>query len=112
MARPPRGHGRVTKVFIPKGSAYPQIEKTLIEKGVLRYPVAFRILVGGTMTGTKLQHGEYASPAPPSAFELWGKIVSGDVAKYQVPIPAGSTIYDIAPAPGRREAADPPALLS
>jgi UPF0755 protein len=112
MARPPRDHWRLTKVFIPKGSTSPQIEKTLIEKGVLRYPVAFRILVVGTMTGTKLQHGEYAFPAPPSAFELWGKIVSGDVAKYQVTIPAGSTIYDIAQTLGSLELANPPTFLS
>ncbi len=70
----------MTKVFIPKGSTFPEIEKILVEKGVLRYPLAFRILVVGSMSGTKLQHGEYAFPAPPSALELWEKLVSGDVA--------------------------------
>jgi UPF0755 protein len=95
-ARPPRAQWRPTKVVIPKGSTLPDIERMFTDKGLLRYPLVFRMLVIGTMTSKKLQHGEYAFPAPPSAFELWGKIVSGEVAKYQVTIPDGSTIYDIA----------------
>jgi len=106
-ARPPQEQWRVTKVYIPRGSTYPEIEKMLIEKGLLRYPVVFRTLVVGTMTGAKLQQGEYVFPAPPSAFELWGKIVNGDVAKYQVIIPDGSTIYDIAQTLGNLELANP-----
>jgi UPF0755 protein len=111
-ARPPRDQWRVTKVFIPKGSNFPEIEKILAEKGALRYPLAFRILVIGTMTGTKLQHGEYALPAPPSAIELWRKLVGGDVAKYQVTIPGGSTLFDIAETLGILELANPAAFLT
>jgi UPF0755 protein len=111
-ARPPRDQWHITKVFIPKGSTLPEIEKTLAGKGALRYPLAFRILAIGTMTGTKLQHGEYALPTPPSAFELWRKLVSGDVAKYQVTILDGSTIYDIAETLGNLELADPGNFLA
>jgi len=111
-ARPPLDQWRVTKVFIPKGSTYPEIEKILAEKGALRYPLAFRILVIGTMTGTKLQHGEYALPAPPSAIELWRKLVNGDVAKYQVTIPGGSTLSDIAETLGILELANPSEFLT
>lgn len=111
-ARPPRDQWRVTKVFIPKGSTFPEIEKRIAEKGALRYPLAFRILVIGTMTGTKLQHGEYAFPAPPSAIELWRKLISGDVAKYQVTIPGGSTLFDIAETLGTLELADPDVFLT
>ena len=111
-ARPPGTHWRVTKVFIPKGSTFPEIEKTLAGKGLLRYPLAFRVLVIGTMTGTRLQHGEYVFPAPPSALELWEKIVSGDVAKYQVTIPDGSTIHDIARTLENLELANPGAFLA
>ena len=110
-ARPPLDRWHVTKVFIPKGSTFPEIEKVLAEKGALRYPLAFRILVIGTMTGTKLQHGEYALPAPPSAIELWRKLVSGDVAKYQVTIPGGSTLADIAETLGTLELANPSEFL-
>ena len=111
-ARPHRDQWRTTKVFIPKGSTFPEIEKMLVEKGALRFPFAFRLLTIGTMTGTKLKHGEYALPAPPSAFELWRKLVSGDVAKYQVTIPDGSTLYDIAETLGNLELADPDEFLA
>jgi UPF0755 protein len=110
--RPPLAQWRPTKVIIPKGSTLPEIEKLFTDKGLLRYPLVFRILVIGTMTSTKLQHGEYAFPAPPSAFELWGKIVSGEVAKYQVTIPDGSTIYDIAQILGTLELANPEDFLA
>jgi UPF0755 protein len=102
----------MTKVYIPKGATYPEIEKMLIAKGLLRYPVVFRILVVGTMTGAKLQQGEYVFPAPPSAFELWGKIVNGDVAKYQVIIPDGSTLYDVAQTLGNLELTNPATFLA
>ena len=111
-ARLPRDDWHTTKVFIPKGSTFPEIEKTLAGKGALRYPLAFRILTIGTMTGTKLQHGEYALPTPPSAFELWRKLLSGDVAKYQVTILDGSTLYDIAQTLGNLELADPGDFLA
>ena len=111
-ARPSPEQWGVTKVYIPKGATYTEIEKMLIEKRLLRYPVAFRILVVGTMTGAKLQKGEYFFPARPSAFELWGKIVNGDVAKYQVIIPDGSTIYDIAQTRGNLELANPSTFLA
>jgi len=106
-ARPPRDQWHSMKVIIPKGSTLAEIENKLVAKGALRFPLAFRILTIGTITGKKLQHGEYALPAPPSALELWEKLVSGDVAKYQVTIPDGSTMYDIAATLGSLELADP-----
>ena len=110
-ARPPLEKWSMTKVFIPKGSTFPEIEKILTEKGVIRYPLAFRILVIGSMSATKLRHGEYAFPAPPSGLELLEKLVSGDVAKYQVTIPDGSTLFDIARILGNMELADPAEFL-
>ncbi len=110
-ARPPLDQWSMTKVYIPKGSTFPQIEKMLTEKGVLRYPFAFRILVVGSMASKKLQYGEYAFPAPPSALELRETLVSGDVAKYQVTIPDGSTLFDIAESLGNLELADPADFL-
>ena len=64
------------------------------------------------MTGTKLKQGEYALPVPPSALDLWEKLVSGNVAKYQVTIPDGSTLYDIAKTLGNLELADPGDFLA
>lgn len=101
----------MTKVFVPKGSTFPEIEKILTEKSVVRYPLAFRILVIGSMSATKLRHGEYAFPAPPSGLEVWEKLVDGDVAKYQVTIPDGSTLSDIARILGDLELVEPAKFL-
>lgn len=94
--RPSPADWRLKKVRIPPGSGYPEIVRLLTERGVLRFPAAFRVLVTVTRTGTNLHHGEYIFPAPPSALELWRKISSGDVAKYPVTIPEGANLYDIA----------------
>lgn len=112
LGRPSQENWHLKKVRIPKGSHYPEIVRLLTEGGVLRRPAAFRALVTLSMTGTKLQHGEYAFPAPPSVLDLWRKIATGDVAKYQVTIPDGSTLYDIGRTLGELELADPDAFVA
>jgi UPF0755 protein len=112
LGRPAREPWGLKKVHIPKGSNYPEIERILREAEVLRHPAAFRALVTVTLTGRKLQHGEYAFPAPPSALELWRKITAGDVAKYQVTVPDGSTLFDISRTLGELELADPDAFFA
>ncbi len=98
-------------VFVPKGSGYPEIVRILQDARVLRHPLMFRALVIVTATGRHLQSGEYAFPAPPSAFEVWRKLVRGDVARYNVTIPEGSNIHDIAQILGDSELADPEAFV-
>ncbi len=99
-------------VLIPKGSGYPEIVRILQDARVLRHPFAFRTLVLMTATGRHLQSGEYAFPAPPSAFEVWRKLVRGDVARYNVTIPEGSNLHDIASILGDSELADPGAFIA
>ncbi len=99
-------------VFVPKGSGYPEIVRILQDARLLRHPLVFRGLVLATATGRHLQSGEYAFPAPPSAFEVWRKLVRGDVARYNVTIPEGSNIYDIAGILGSSELADPGAFIA
>lgn len=85
-------------VVVPKGSSASQVARLMEEGGVLRHPFAFRLLVAATTTGRRLQYGEYTFPAPPSAIDVWRKVVSGDVTKFVVPVPEGSNIFDIAEA--------------
>lgn len=109
--RPSTENWQLKKVRIPPGSGYPEIVRILTESGVLRFPAAFRVLVTVTGTGTSLRHGEYIFPAPPSAFELWRKISSGDVAKYPVTIPEGANLYDIARILDQMELAVPASFI-
>ncbi len=110
-ARPSPANWQLKKVRIPPGSGYPEIVRILTEGGVLRFPAVFRVLVAATGTATALHHGEYVFPAPPSAFELWRKITSGDVARYQVTIPEGATLYEVARILGQLELIDPDSFL-
>lgn len=109
--RPSPASWKLKKVRIPPGSGYPEIVRILTGNGVLRFPAAFRVLVTVTFTGKMLKHGEYVFPAPPSAYELWNKIRSGDVAKYPVTVPEGANLHDIARILGEMELADPASFL-
>jgi UPF0755 protein len=68
----------------------------LREGGVLPHPLAFRALVLLTFSGRRLHYGEYAFTTPPSAFEAWRRLVRGDVIKYEVTVPPGANLYDVA----------------
>jgi UPF0755 protein len=54
------------------------------------------LLVFGTLTGKQLKFGEYLFPEPPSAVDVWRKLVGGEVTRYSVTIPEGSNLYEIA----------------
>ena len=83
-------------VLVPKGSRLPGVVGILREDGILPHPLAFRALVLLTNSGRQLHYGEYAFPTPPSAFEAWRRLTRGDVIKYEVTVPPGANLYDIA----------------
>ena len=64
--------------------------------GILPHPLAFRALVILTVSGRRLHYGEYAFPTPPSAFDAWRRLIRGDVIKYEVTVPPGANLYDVA----------------
>lgn len=92
----PSGSWEGKLVLVPKGSPLPEVVGILREGGILPYPLAFRALVLLTFSGRRLHYGEYAFPTPPSAFEAWRRLVRGDVIKYEVTVPPGANLYDVA----------------
>ncbi|HEX7519022.1 MAG TPA: endolytic transglycosylase MltG [Candidatus Deferrimicrobium sp.] len=92
----PTGNWEGKLVLVPKGSRLPEVVGILREGGILPHPLAFRALVLLTFSGRRLHYGEYAFPTPPSAFEAWRRLVRGDVIKYEVTVPPGANLYDIA----------------
>ena len=92
----PTGRWEGKLVLVPKGSPLPEVVGILREGGILPHPFAFRALVLLTFSGRQLHYGEYAFPTPPSAFEAWRKLVHGDVIKYEVTVPPGANLYDVA----------------
>jgi len=83
-------------VVVPKGSGLPEVIRIFRKERILPHPLAFRALVLLTLSGRRLHYGEYAFPSPPSAFEAWRRLVRGDVIKYEVTVPPGANLYDIA----------------
>ncbi|HLO10547.1 MAG TPA: endolytic transglycosylase MltG, partial [Desulfobacteria bacterium] len=92
----PRGRWEGKLVLIPKGSPLPEVVRILRENGITPHPQAFRALVLLTFSGRRLHYGEYAFPTPPSAFEAWRRMTHGDVINYEVTVPPGANLYDIA----------------
>jgi UPF0755 protein len=92
----PTGSWEGKLVLVPKGSPLPEVVEILREGGILPHPLAFRALVLLTFSGRRLHYGEYAFPTPPSAFEAWRRLVRGDVIKYEVTVPPGANLYDVA----------------
>jgi UPF0755 protein len=93
---PPSKDWKVAKVVIPKGRSSSEAARLLAAANVLQHPYIFRILVLGTLTANQLKFGEYLFPEPPSAVDVWRKLVGGEITRYSVTIPEGSNLYDIA----------------
>jgi UPF0755 protein len=93
---PPTGNWEGKLVLVPKGSPLPEVTGILQEGGILPHPLTFRALVLLTNSGRRLHYGEYAFPTPPSTYEAWRRLVRGDVIKYEVTIPPGANLYDVA----------------
>ena len=92
----PAGRWEGKLVLVPKGSRLSDVVGILQENGILPHPLAFRALVILTDSGRRLHYGEYAFPTPPSAFDAWRRFTRGDVIKYEVTVPPGANLYDVA----------------
>jgi UPF0755 protein len=92
----PAGNWEGKLVLVPKGSPFPEVVGIFREGGILPHPLVFRALVMITSTARRLHYGEYAFPTPPSTYDVWRRLVDGDVINYTVLVPPGANIYDVA----------------
>ena len=92
----PTGNWKGKLVLVPKGSPAREVVRILREDRILPHPLAFHALVLVTFSGRRLHYGEYAFPSPPSAFSAWRRLVDGDVIHYEVLVPPGANIFDVA----------------
>lgn len=104
---PPSRDWKNVKVTIPKGTSSADAARLLAAAKVLQHPLIFRVLAVGTMTARRLKFGEYSFPDPPSAVDVWRKLVAGEVTRYSVTIPEGSNLYDVAETLANLDLADP-----
>jgi UPF0755 protein len=93
----PYGPSQQKFVTLKPGSSSRAIARTLQHEGVIRNYYAFLLLT--LFEGRhKLKAGEYAFEHPASAFEIYDRLVRGDVYVRVVPIPEGYNMFDIAQA--------------
>jgi len=116
---PYAGFGRETFVDLPKGGGVRQLAAMLESAGVIRHSTTF-LIARAFQRGATLQAGEYRFTQPASVREIFGRIRRGDVFFYQLVVPEGWNMFDIAAAterlgvfPAERflEAARDPALI-
>lgn len=93
----PYGPSEQKFVTLKSGSSSRAIARTLQHEGVIRNYYAFLVLT--LFEGRhKLKAGEYAFMHPASAFEVYDRLVRGDVYVRVVPIPEGYNMFDVAQA--------------
>jgi len=84
-------------VDIARGTGSRAIAGQLRAAGAIRGSTAF-MLVRLLRPGARLEAGEYRFSYPASAWQVFDRIVRGDVFYYQLTIPEGSNMFDIAAA--------------
>jgi UPF0755 protein len=92
---PYRGFSDAVVVEFPKGTGSAQIAATLEQQGVIRNRWVFtaaRLL----RLRARLQAGEYKFSEAASPWTVVGRLVRGDVFFYEVTVPEGSNMFDIA----------------
>lgn len=82
-------------VEFPKGTSTQAMAGTLAENGVVRYGWQF-LLARALHPGTRLQAGEYRFAGADTPAHILNRIARGDVFFYEVVVPEGSNMFDIA----------------
>jgi UPF0755 protein len=84
----------------PKGTSTPAMAEELAQNGVLRYSWQF-LLTRALNPGRKLQAGEYQFARADTPSGILNRIARGDVFFYELVVPEGSNMFDIAASVGR-----------
>jgi UPF0755 protein len=84
----------------PKGTSTQAMAEQLAQSGVIRYSWQF-LLLRVIDPAKKLQAGEYRFARPDSPSGVLNRIARGDVFFYELVVPEGSNIFDIAASVGR-----------
>lgn len=119
LGLPYRGFQEEAFVRFERGAGTPGMARALQQAGVIRYPWQFWLARAMNPT-VKLVAGEYRFSGAASVRDVFGRIASGDIYYFEVNVPEGSNIFDIArlaeaagvaPAKDFLEAAENPAAI-
>ncbi len=95
LSQPYKGFQTEIFVEIPKGTPTRGIAGLLAHNGVIRAPWQF-LLTRALRPGAPLQAGEYRFAAPASVWTVFDRIARGDIFYYEMTVPEGSNMFDIA----------------
>ncbi len=92
---PYKGFTGAVFLDIPKGTGTTEMANQLAQKGVIRYP--WQLLIARVLRPTtRLQAGEYQFRDAASVRDVFDRIARGDVFYYEITVPEGRNIFDIA----------------
>ena len=90
-----RGFGEERFVDIARGTGSAAVARLLSDAGVVRYRWQF-LAVRALRPRARLQAGEYSFHAAGSPWEVFDRLVRGDVFFYPLTVPEGQNMFDIA----------------
>ncbi|MFB3852208.1 MAG: endolytic transglycosylase MltG [Vicinamibacterales bacterium] len=97
VGEPYRGFGGPERfVDLPPGTTTAEIGKRLVDAGVVRDSLTFRLALWRTGVARRLQAGEYRFDRPMSAEAVLHKIARGEVHLRPITFPEGLTIAEMA----------------
>jgi UPF0755 protein len=97
LQQPYQGYaGEEQFVDIPPGSGVTTIADRLVEAGVIRNRLEFRLAVWWTGSGRRLQAGEYRFDQPMRATQVLGKLARGEVYLRLITFPEGLRLTEMA----------------
>lgn len=100
LQTPYRGFDKPVILDFPIGTTSGAMSDELAAAGVIHHRFQF-LLARALDPGAKLQAGEYQFAKPASVWEVYHRIVRGDVFYYELTIPEGSNMFDVAAAVDR-----------
>ncbi len=95
LRQPYAGFQGTAILDIPRGSSTSAMSAVLAGAGVVRFRWQF-LLARLLHPRTTLQAGEYLFTQPASVLDVFDRIARGDVAHYEITIPEGANMFDIA----------------
>jgi len=97
---PYAGFNREAFVDMPKGTGTRQMAAMLQNAGVIRHSWTF-LIARALRRGATLQAGEYRFARPASVLEIFDRLKRGDIFYYDLVVPEGKNMFDIAAAAER-----------
>ena len=94
ISQPYAGPPREVFVEIPKGASTRGIAAKLADAGVIE--AQWEFLAARAVLRGKLQAGEYRFSGPASTLDVYNRIARGDIFYFELAIPEGLNLFDIA----------------